>query len=257
MEQTDNLSASRIPKILTLSTMLLLITRLAVFSLENHLPPESGKKHETPSLVSWIDLTENLRESIKSVHQKEARESIDDKNLTKLCAHCKSRFNPSTTVSGKERDERIARVLEDYSKSILAKSKTEKKYVLYEFYGKDSQPCQRMDSTSFSNTQVADLISKNFTPVKVTYKKNETRDVGNALVDFRRHYKVFAFPTLVVVDHEGETVTNLVGNCSSLTTYRFLSRTMARVKTVPVKKIASYKPAYLEERRGMETLLQR
>ena len=34
-----------------------------------------------------------------------------------------------------------------------------------------------------------------------------------------------------VVDGEGEMVANLVGNCSSLTTYRFLTRTVAQAES--------------------------
>jgi thiol-disulfide isomerase/thioredoxin len=109
---------------------------------------------------------------------------------------------------------------------VLADSRARNKYVLYEFYAPWSDPCKKMESTSLSNSQVDKLIDQSFFPVRVTDRLKELGKNPRLVTDLQKKFRIFAFPTLVIVDSNGETAATLVGNCSSLTTYRFLSRSL-------------------------------
>jgi len=109
---------------------------------------------------------------------------------------------------------------------VLAESRTKGKYVLYEFYAPWSDPCKKMESTSLSNAQVNTLVDEHFMPVRVTDRLKELGKNPRLVTDLQKKYRIFAFPTLVIVDGDGELAATLVGNCSSLTTYRFLSRSL-------------------------------
>lgn len=107
---------------------------------------------------------------------------------------------------------------------VLELSRAENKYVIYEFYAPWSDPCKKMESTSLTNAQVNTLIDQHFMPFRVTDRLKQLGKNPRLVTDLQKKFRIFAFPTLVIVDERGETVATLVGNCSSLTTYRFLSR---------------------------------
>jgi thiol-disulfide isomerase/thioredoxin len=109
---------------------------------------------------------------------------------------------------------------------VLSLSLAENKYVIYEFYAPWSDPCRKMESTSLTNEQVNDLIDRHFMPFRVTDRLKQLGKNPRLVTDLQKKFRIFAFPTLVIVDERGETAATLVGNCSSLTTYRFLSRTI-------------------------------
>jgi thiol:disulfide interchange protein len=100
------------------------------------------------------------------------------------------------------------------------------KRVIYEFYADWSDPCKRMEATALSNKQISSMIEQNFVPIRVTDQMHEKGKNPQWLADLQKKYRVFALPTLVVVDDKGEQVASLIGSCSSLSTYRFLSRAM-------------------------------
>lgn len=100
------------------------------------------------------------------------------------------------------------------------------KVVIYEFYANWSDPCKRMEQTALSNQQNRDLLEQKFLPIRITDVARENGKNPQWLADLEKRYRVFALPTLVAVDSEGEVIGSLIGNCSSLTTYRFLSRTL-------------------------------
>lgn len=100
------------------------------------------------------------------------------------------------------------------------------KPLLYQFYATWSDPCKKMESTSLTNEQVKSVIDNQFLPVRITDRQKEMGNNPKIITELQKKYRIFAFPTLVVVDAQGDTVSTLVGNCSSLTTYRFLSRAL-------------------------------
>ncbi|MDZ4837213.1 MAG: thioredoxin fold domain-containing protein [Candidatus Melainabacteria bacterium] len=109
---------------------------------------------------------------------------------------------------------------------VLTLSRDQNKYVLYEFYAPWSDPCKKMEATSLANEQVNALVEQHFMPFRVTDRLKQLGKNPRLVTDLQKKYRIFAFPTLVIVDERGETAATLVGNCSSLTTYRFLSRTI-------------------------------
>lgn len=109
---------------------------------------------------------------------------------------------------------------------MLASCRESKKTLLLQFYAHWSDPCRKMEASSMSNAQVKELIDRNFVPVRVTDKMKEYGKNTRLVSELQKRYRIFAFPTLLVVGYDGEPVATLIGNCSSLTTYRFLSRTV-------------------------------
>ncbi len=117
----------------------------------------------------------------------------------------------------------------------------EKKLIIYEFYAQWSDPCKRMEATALSNKQVSDVVSRDFVPIRITDVSHEKGKNPPWVQELQKRYRIFALPTLVVVDNRGENVGSLIGNCSSLTTYRFLSRSLHNrdVKDAEARKAAA------------------
>jgi thiol:disulfide interchange protein len=108
----------------------------------------------------------------------------------------------------------------------LAKSRSDNKLLLCEFSADWSDPCKRMESTSLNNPQITEIIAQHFRPIKITDTQKESGSNPPPITELYKKYRIFAFPTLVVVDEEGEQVASQIGNCSSLSTYRFLSHAL-------------------------------
>lgn len=231
MEPIKSESSNSIPKALVYLTMSFVLISFIDFGFRIHT---TSTKKPQKQMVGWIDLTDKLTEKYRVSKQ-------DNQNLNEstdsefLCKSCKKK------VSSKKTNQ-FDYEIEDNISELLGFPKNLNKPIIYEFYSKNSDPCIAMEKNSFRNKQVIDLLTKNFTPVRVSYNKDNARELMKSLSTFRQKYRVCAYPTLVVVDAKGEEVTNLVGNCSSLTTYKFLSRTKAKLKTMGYynnKKIAS------------------
>lgn len=159
---------------------------------------------------------------IKTGSPEPPRQSIQWEELVPLNGNSSSyvqEFTPPPVLDvSPESSREIAKVVEE--------SRAQGKYVLYEFYAPWSDPCKKMESTSLSNAQVDKLIDEHFMPVRVTDRLKELGKNPRLVTDLQKKFRVFAFPTLVIVDDRGELCSTLVGNCSSLTTYRFLSRSL-------------------------------
>jgi thiol:disulfide interchange protein len=127
----------------------------------------------------------------------------------------------------------ISPVVQSELDEIQKKARASQKILLYQFYASWSDPCKLMEVTALQNSEVAAVVHKDFLPVRVRDMQHEAGRndaVTNALY---KKYRVFAFPTLVAVNEDGEAIGCLVGNCSSLTTYRFLTRTISSRRTLP------------------------
>ncbi|MBX9690514.1 MAG: thioredoxin family protein [Candidatus Obscuribacterales bacterium] len=101
-----------------------------------------------------------------------------------------------------------------------------KKLRLYEFYADWCSPCQRLERDVMSNDEIRDTIESNFQAIRVVDKQREEGKNPKWMQELQKKYRVFAFPTLVAVAPDGEAIGSLVGNSSSLSVYRFLSRTI-------------------------------
>lgn len=115
------------------------------------------------------------------------------------------------------------------------------KLIIYEFYANWCDPCKRMEHGALSNRQIKELIEGRFVPLRVTDYLKEHGKNPQYVTDLQKRYRIFAFPTLVVVGADGEPVGSLVGCCSSLTTYRFLSRVLnsQSIKAVGFKSVGA------------------
>ena len=122
---------------------------------------------------------------------------------------------------------------------LLAEAKANNKLLLLEFYADWSDPCKKMEATSMSNSQVAGLVSESFMPVRINDTQKQFGVNARFVAELQKRYRVFAFPTLIIVGADESPVASLIGNCSSLTTYRFLSRALATVtaQNTPVERI--------------------
>lgn len=109
---------------------------------------------------------------------------------------------------------------------MLAEARSRNKILLLEFSSPSSDACRTMDSTALKNSEVESLLAGRFYPVRIN-DCHKTAGKNPALVsELQKKFRVFAFPTLIVVSEKGNMENLLIGNCSSLTTYRFLSRSV-------------------------------
>lgn len=95
---------------------------------------------------------------------------------------------------------------------------------LYEFYAAWCSPCERLERDVMSNNEIRACIESNFIPLRVTDRQREDNKNSRLVTELQKKYRVFAFPTIVAVDQNGEAIGSLVGNSSSLAVYRFLGR---------------------------------
>jgi thiol:disulfide interchange protein len=135
-------------------------------------------------------------------------------------------LNPSKPVQ--ELSPQSQKQLQD----LLADARSNGKLLLLEFYADWSDPCKKMESTSMHNTQVADLVGNRFMPVRINDTQKQFGVNARFVSELQKRYRVFAFPTLIIIGADESPVASLIGNCSSLTTYRFLSRALATVATL-------------------------
>lgn len=95
---------------------------------------------------------------------------------------------------------------------------------LYEFYAEWCSPCVRLERDVMTNSEIRSFIQDNFETVRITDRQREDGRNAGIVGEMQKKYRVFAFPTLVVTRSDGKAVGSMVGNASSLSVYRFLSR---------------------------------
>lgn len=84
-------------------------------------------------------------------------------------------------------------------------SKKTGKLIFIDCYTDWCGPCKRMAATSFKDETVGKLYNDNFIKLKVEMEKNPD---GRALA---QRYKVRAYPTLLIIDGDGNLVKQIVG----------------------------------------------
>ncbi|MGD9684976.1 MAG: thioredoxin family protein [Candidatus Obscuribacterales bacterium] len=190
----NDVSSSRIPPYLVAITATLLSARL-VFAL---LPAEAGGGQMIDSGVSWMERPD--RQEVRTIS---GADSQSEPAREELSPPVKAELD-----------------------AMLAEARSRNKILLLEFSSPGSDACRTMDSTSLKNREVETLLASDFYPVRI----NDCHKIAGknpALVsELQKKFRVFAFPTLLVVSEKGNMENLLIGNCSSLTTYRFLSRSV-------------------------------
>jgi len=88
-----------------------------------------------------------------------------------------------------------------------AKKKASKsgKLIFIDAYTEWCGPCKRMAATTFKDEEVGDLFNENFINLKVEMEKDEDgREIA-------RRYRVSAYPTLLIIDGDGNLVKSVIG----------------------------------------------
>lgn len=87
---------------------------------------------------------------------------------------------------------------------VLKKAKTENKLIFVDAYATWCGPCKTMSREVFTDDEVGAYFSENF----VNYKYDMEKGEGIA---FSEKYEVTAYPTLLLIDGDGEVVSRKVG----------------------------------------------
>ncbi|MBZ0187849.1 MAG: thioredoxin family protein [Candidatus Obscuribacterales bacterium] len=170
MARTDT-STSSLPKALLVTAALLFTWRL----VDGVITFSAGNDRSPPTSVAWVD--------------KPAIANID-----------KSNDNQPQVEQSRDLSCETEAELEE----ILACARAENKIVLLEFSARWSDACKEMESTSLKNRQVEDMVKDNFYPVRITDRLKEQGRNPRFITELQRKFRIFAFPTLVVVSDRGE-----------------------------------------------------
>ncbi|MCD8529076.1 MAG: thioredoxin domain-containing protein [Chitinophagales bacterium] len=84
------------------------------------------------------------------------------------------------------------------------KAKEEGKLIFMDAYAVWCGPCKMMSNNVFPQQEVGDFFNANFVNMKVDMEKGEG-------VDIRRQYGVSAYPTMMLIDANGEVVQSIKG----------------------------------------------
>ena len=93
-----------------------------------------------------------------------------------------------------------------------AKAKAEKKLVMMDFTGSDwCIWCHRLDSEVFSKPEFVDYAKTNLVTVEVDFPraKKQTEEQKKANQELLEKYKIKGYPTIIVLNGEGEQVGEL------------------------------------------------
>lgn len=84
-------------------------------------------------------------------------------------------------------------------------AKKEGKLIFIDCYTSWCGPCKRMAATTFKEEEVAKLFNQSFINLKIDIEKDEDG------ADVARRYRVRAYPTLLMINGDGELVKQTVG----------------------------------------------
>ena len=82
----------------------------------------------------------------------------------------------------------------EWNKEAFDKAKKEDKPILLDLTAVWCHWCHVMDSTSYSNEEIAEIINKDFVPIKVYIDKRP---------DIRERYNMGGFPSTVFLNRDG------------------------------------------------------
>jgi uncharacterized protein YyaL (SSP411 family) len=85
----------------------------------------------------------------------------------------------------------------------LAEARTRGMPILYDFTADWCPPCRRMQRELFADPRVAAELSRSFVPVRVLDRVREEGRNAAWVDSLQRHFRVRAFPTLVIVRPDG------------------------------------------------------
>lgn len=122
-------------------------------------------------------------------------------------------FPASSVTNGLKAAEGIQFENESWANT-LAKAKKENRLIFLDGYTSWCEPCKMLRETTFKDEQVAGLFNKNFINVSIDLEKGD----GPAL---SKKYNVTGYPTLLVVNPNGDVVTESIGYLSAKQLIKF------------------------------------
>ena len=101
----------------------------------------------------------------------------------------------------------------------LTKSKVENIPTLLYFYSDNCGWCRKMETETFANKEIQELLESSFALVKINGNSNKTVQVGDNKISERQlateAYRVNAFPTIWFLNSGNERIANLPGYVES------------------------------------------
>ena len=86
----------------------------------------------------------------------------------------------------------------------LQAAKAEDKFIFLHVYATWCGPCKELKNKTFKDSDVGDYFNKNFINVRIDAEKDEGREIA-------RKYQVTSYPTLFIVDYNGNRVAKTTG----------------------------------------------
>ena len=115
-------------------------------------------------------------------------------NFTSYTDEQRDRFNIPTAVKFEK---------EDFN-STLVKAKTENKLIFIDFYTGWCGPCLKFTQTVLTDEEVGKYMNSTFINLKYDAEKGEG-------ITLSKKYNVKSYPTLLIIDHEGNVVEDVMG----------------------------------------------
>ncbi|MDO5075161.1 MAG: thioredoxin family protein [Bacteroidales bacterium] len=166
------------------------------------LMEERGDKlgHERISLALTLDLPE----------QTEAQKQRAIAYLRKLAATQTERTAKrlNNLVDQLSQTEGLDIINNGLLSKTLEKAKTEKKLVFLDAYTAWCAPCKHMAKNVFPRADVGRALNPRYISLKIDMEKGEGPELA-------KRYAIKGFPTLLVLDAEGNVVKKLVGSCDA------------------------------------------
>ncbi len=127
--------------------------------------------------------------------------------------------------------------------AILQKAKLEKKPIFIDAYTDWCGPCKKMDQEVFTEPEAGRYFNTTF----ISYKLNMEKGEG---IEFAKKYDVYAFPTLLYFNSEGELINKSVG-------YKDVGNLIRASKEAldPKNQIGSFKKEYENSDQSLNNLI--
>ena len=113
----------------------------------------------------------------------------------------------------------------DYSPG-LEKAQSEGKPILVDFYADWCGPCKAMDRRTFRNPDVVERLKEDMVAIRIDSEETEPRD-GVSGYDLAERYSVMGYPTLMILDGEGQIISRKSGYQDARQLLSWLDETLA------------------------------